>query len=501
MKIETMALKFIKPYKNNAKLHPKEQIEQIKRSIEEFGFNDPIAIDEHDTIIEGHGRYVALLQLGYTEAPIIRLSHLTDAQKKAYIIAHNKLTLNSEFDMELIIKELDDIKIDLDPTITGFDLSELDNLLDTDEVVEDEFEVEVPQEPKSKLGDLWLLDGHRVLCGDSTSDDDVKRLIDGNTIDLVFTDPPYGMKKENDGVLNDNMNYDDLLSFNKLWIPLSFKYLKDTGSWYCWGIDEPLMDIYSHILKPLAQNNKITFRNLITWDKGSGQGQNSELTRSYAIADEKCLFVMAGVQGFNNNQDNYYEGWESIRLYLNNEMEKVGGRKVWGKALGNHMGHHYFSKSQWVFPTQEAYDKLQIYADGKAFTKEYEELKKEWYKTRSYFDNTHDNMNNVWHFDRTKQAERVHTGGHATPKPIDLCSRAIKSSSQKYENVMDLFGGSGSTLIASEQLNRQCYIMELSPQYIDVIVKRYEAFKPNANIKLVRDDNTYSYDDIFGGDA
>jgi DNA modification methylase len=508
MTIEYKPLKDIKPYVNNAKLHPKEQVEQIKRSIQEFGFNDPIAIDEHNVIIEGHGRFIAVKELGYTEVPVIQLSHLTEAQKRAYIIAHNKLTLNSDFDIDLIIKELEDIKFDIDITLTGFD--DIDTLLniEPDEVVEDDFEVEVPTEPKSKIGDLWLLDNHRVLCGDSTDDDTVKRLIDGNTIDVVFTDPPYGMKKENDGVLNDNMNYDDLLSFNKLWITLSFKYLKKTGSWYCWGIDEPLMDIYSHILKPLAQQNKLTFRNLITWDKGNGQGQNSELTRSYAIADEKCLFVMAGVQGFNNNQDNYYDGWESIRLYLNNEMEKVGGRKDWAKALGNQMGHHYFTKSQWVFPTYEAYNKLQQYAKGKAFKKEYDELKKEydelkkeWYKTRAYFDNTHDNMNNVWHFDRTKQAERTHTGGHATPKPIDLCSRAIKSSSQQHENVLDLFGGSGSTLIACEQLNRQTYIMELSTQYIDVIVQRYKAFKDDANIRLMRDGNTYTYDEIFGGDV
>lgn len=392
MNIETMALKFIKPYKNNAKLHPKEQIEQIKRSIEEFGFNDPIAIDEHDTIIEGHGRYIALLQLGYTEAPVIRLSHLTDTQKKAYIIAHNKLTLNSEFDMDLIIKELDDIKIELDPTITGFDLSELDNLLDTDEVVEDEFDIKVPQEPKSKLGDLWLLDGHRVLCGDSTSDDDVKRLIDGNTIDVVFTDPPYnvsfnGRSGNFDVIINDNLSKKDFSIFIKRVIEVIKSINPKTYyiwcNWQFYGV---------------LQNN-IEYNACIVWAKN-----NFGLGRGYRHQHEFCLF------GGHIHKD------------ITNETD------LW-------------------------------------------EVKKD-----------------------TKYL-------HPTQKPVELSYRALTNSSHKGSTVLDLFGGSGSTLIGIEQLQRKGFIMELDPKYIDVIVKRYEAFKPNADIKLVREGNTYSYDDIFGGDA
>ena len=157
---------------------------------------------------------------------------------------------------------------------------------------------------------------HRLMCGDSTSVTDVEKLMDGRKADLVFTDPPYGMKKENDGVANDNLNFDDLLDFNRQWIPLSFAMLKDNGSWYCWGIDEPLMDIYSNILKPMQKENKITFRNLITWDKGNGQGQMSEDFRMYPIADEKCLFVMCGVQGFSTNADNFFEKWKPIVDYL-----------------------------------------------------------------------------------------------------------------------------------------------------------------------------------------
>ena len=348
-----------------------------------------------------------------------------------------------------------------------------------------------PDNPITRKGDVWVLGEHKLLCGDSTSKSDVDELVGDFVVDLVFTDPPYGMKKESDGITNDNLNYSDLLEFNKKWIALSFDKLKENGSWYCWGIDEPLMDIYSTILKPLIKSEKITFRNLITWDKGNGQGQNSERTRMYATADEKCLFIMSGVQGFNNNSDNYYEGFEPIRIYLCNEMEKCGGAKNWKKALGNQMGSHYFTKSQWAFPTAEAYEKLVAFAKNNGFDafnkshnklkQEHDEMKQEFYKTRAYFDNTHDNMNNVWHFGKTTPTEREYTGGHATPKPIALCSRGIKSSSRIGETVLDLFGGSGSTLVACEQLGRRCLMMEFEGRYCDVIVDRF--------VNLVGSDN------------
>lgn len=318
--------------------------------------------------------------------------------------------------------------------------------------------------------------------------------------DMVFTDPPYGMKKENDGVANDNLNYDDLLEFNKKWIPLTFEALKENGSWYCWGIDEPLMDIYSNILKPMQKQNKITFRNLITWKKENDNptmifnGACSSNNRSY-YTNEKCLFVMAGVQGFNNNSDNYFEGWEPIRSYLENEAKKVGlTAKKLQEICGVGMYAHWFTKSQFTLIPKEHYLKLQEYYKGKAFTKpydnansiqkEYLNLKDEYYKTRAYFDGTKHQCIDVWVNDVTSQKERELTGGHATPKPIAICSRAIETSSLENQIVLDVFGGSGSTLIACEQLNRKAYLMELEPKWVDVIINRWEQFTGKKAVKL-----------------
>jgi hypothetical protein len=250
------------------------------------------------------------------------------------------------------------------------------------------------------------------------------------------------------------------------------------------------MDIYSNILKPYIKDQKATFRNLLTWDKGHGQSQNSDLTRSFATADEKCLFVMLGVQGFNNNADNYWKGWDSIRLYLHEQRAKSGlsSRQIL-ELTNSAFERHSFTESQWEMPTMDSYNKIKEHLNGKAFDKpydelkkEHDELKKEFYSTRAYFNNTHDNMNNVWHFDRhNKQGDE---GNHATPKPIPLCERAIKSSCPDNGLVLDVFLGSGSTMVASHQLKRKCYGMELDPKYCQVIVDRMIKLDDSLLIKI-----------------
>ena len=476
LKIEYIPIKALKPYEKNTRKHQKKDVDNIAKSIEKFGMNDPIGIWKDNIIVEGHGRLLACKQLGMTEVPCVRLDHLTDEQRREYAIAHNATAELSEWDLDILPDEL----AELDLSDFDFDFGIEDEKEET-EIVEDEApEVDEDAEPIAKLGDIWQLGRHRLMCGDSTDKETVELLMDGKKADMVFTDPPYGMKKEADGVLNDNLNYDDLLEFNKKWIPLTFANTKENGSWYCWGIDEPLMDIYSHILKPMAKKNEITFRNLITWDKGHGQGQNAEGFMMYPIADEKCLFVVRGIQCLTLNADQYWEEYEPIRKYLYDERIKCGWDIPTMKTIAGHSDKsrdHWTSKSQWNLPTKDVYEKFQAWARNngvKAFEREYESLRREYESLRAYFDNTHDNMNNVWHFDRTSASERELTGGHATPKPIALCSRAIKSSSRENESVLDVFGGSGSTLIACEQLDRTCYMMELNPKYCDVIIKRWE---------------------------
>lgn len=477
LKIEYMPLDNLKPYEKNARKHQEADLSTIKASITEFGMSDPIGVwGKSNTIVEGHGRYLACKELGLDKVPVIHLDHLTDEQRRAYALAHNKTAEMSVWDFDILGEELCGI-FDIDMSDFGFDLSEEE---EETEVIEDEVPEDV--EPVAKMGDIWQLGRHRLMCGDSTSATDVEKLMDENKADMVFTDPPYGMKKENDGVANDNLNFDDLLEFNRQWIPLSFGALKDNGSWYCWGIDEPLMDIYSNILRPMQKDNKITFRNLITWDKGNGQGQLSEDFRMYPVADEKCLFVMCGVQRV---ADQYSDYWNLVRDYMREQIAKTDldtckkiNTVLGVDTSGGGMASHYFSGkgSQYSLPTKEMYEKLRNYAKEKgydAFQRDYDDVKRDYYSLRAYFNNTHDNMNNVWHFDRAGKDERV---GHATPKPIALCSRAIKSSSREDEKVLDLFGGSGSTLIACEQLNRTAYLMELEPKWVDVIIARWEQF-------------------------
>ena len=455
----------------------------------------PIVYDSSDDglILGGNKRYAALLKLGFQEVDsswVMDAKDWDDDKKRRFIFADNYNIGNwdAEFVSEDEAQEWE-ISFGEDEEVQQLEAKEDDYVapatIQTDIVKGDLFEF--------VKGDLR----HRLLCGDSTNVDDVERLMNGKKADMVFTDPPYGMKKENEGVENDNLNCKDLLDFNIKWIPLSISYLSDVGSWYCWGIDEPLMDIYSEIMKPMCENNQCTFRNLITWDKGSGQGQLSKGFRSYPRADEKCLFFMMGVQGFNNNQDNYFDKWEPIRSYLELEIKKIGETD---KSIANGLGYkdgrtvnHWWSRSQWSFPNIQNYNDLKVYAKSKEIIildKEYEEIKSEFYDSRSYFDNTHDNQNNVWHFPKASSKERV---GHPTPKPIELCQRGIKSSSMEGGLVLDLFGGGGSTMAASHQINRSAFLIELEDKWCQTIVDRMLTLDPEIELFRNGQDVTEKY--------
>jgi DNA modification methylase len=471
----------VKSNPNNPRLIKNDKFKKLVKSVQEFPEMlelRPIVVDENMIVLGGNMRLKACIEAGLKEV-WIEVANLTEQQKKEFTIKDN--VGFGEWEWDMLANEWEQTELE------GWGLDGFPFEDKTLEAEEDNFEV--PDEIKTDivLGDLFEIGEHRLLCGDSTDSDSVAKLMNGEKADMAHNDPPYGMKKEKEGVLNDNLNYNDLLDFNREWIALQFMHLKENGSWYCWGIDEPLMDIYSEILKPYIKEQKATFRNLITWDKGNGQGQNSDNTRSYAIADEKCLFAMCGVQGFNNNADNYFEGWEPIRDYLLSERLKAGWDIPTMKRIAGHSDlsrDHWTCKSQWNMPTIEVYKSFQKWCiDNKveAFKKEYEELKKEYYSTRAYFNNVHDNFNNVWHFDRHKR--EGNEGGHATPKPISLCERAIKSSCPDNGLVLDVFLGSGSTMVASHQLKRKCYGMELDPKYCQVIIDRMKKLDSNLVIK------------------
>jgi DNA modification methylase len=498
MSIKIVDIKTVKPNPSNPRNIKDHKFTQLVKSIRHFPEMlqlRPIVVDSDNIVLGGNMRLKACIEAGLKEVPIIVASELTDEQQKEFIIKDN--VGFGEWDWEQLaneweIEQLSDWGLDLPIEMEDTEI----------EAVEDNYQAPDTIETDIVIGDLFEIGEHRLLCGDSTDSDAVAKLMDGEKADMAHNDPPYGMKKESEGVLNDNLNFDDLLQFNREWIALQFSHLKDNGSFYCWGIDEPLMDIYSHILKPYIKEQKATFRNLITWNKGNGQGQNAKEFRMYPIADEKCLFVMCGVQGFNNNADNYFEGWDSIVNYLDEQKNKAGFTIKDCKRLAGHSeksGCHWFDKSQWMMPTKETYNAWKTYCQTnnidafkkgyEELKKEYEELKKEWYSTRAYFDNTHDNQNNVWHFDRTSNKERETTGGHATPKPIALCERAIKSSCPDNGLVLDFFLGSGSTMVASHQLKRKCYGIELDPKYCQIIIDRMIKLDPD--LKITRNGQPY----------
>lgn len=494
---EVIPLKQIEPNKGQIEGLPKnpriikdDKFRKLKKSIEENPEMTALReilvypLDENRfVIIGGNMRYRAIKDLGYKIAICKILPKDTSLEQlKAYTIKDNAGF--GEWDWDELANMWDENLL----SDWGIDIPVIDEPPQVGEnVKEDDFDYEGSNIKKRvSSGDVWQLGNHRLYCGDCTESISFERLMNGEKAVVCFTDPPYGMKKESDGVLNDNLNFDDLLAFNKLWIPLTFANLTDNGSWYCWGIDEPLMDIYSEILKPMIRRREICFRNLITWDKKNGQGQMSDELRMYPIADEKCLFVMVGsdaVQGFTVNAKDYSPAMEPLRSYLEQEIARLNQSDTQiANALGYKAGrtvNHWHSKSQFTLPTKENYEALRSYGisvlgDCNFLKKDYDELKKDFYASRSYFDNTHDNMNNVWHFDRTSKEERELTGGHATPKPLALCSRGIKTSSRDGDIVLDCFGGSGSTLIACEQLGRKCRMMELDPHYCDVIIARWE---------------------------
>jgi DNA modification methylase len=358
------------PYARNSRTHSDEQVAQIAASIKEFGWTNPILVDAEGVVIAGHGRLMAARKLGYTEVPTIELSEMTETQKKAYVIADNRLALNAGWDNEMLTIELNELLADgyaLD--ILGFDAKELDALLEP-EVIEglvDEDEVpEVGPEPVTKPGDVWVLGKHRLMCGDSTSIDAVDKLMAGAKVDVIFTDPPYnvafnGRSGKHDVIKNDDLGDAEFDQF----IGDVLQTIK--------AINAPNYYIWCNWKFYGTLQRELKYKSCIVWAKNVfGMGTN------YRHQHEFCLFN------------------GSIDENIKNESD------LW-------------------------------------------EVKKD--------------TNYV----------------HPTQKPVALSERAL-GNHKNAQNILDLFGGSGSTLIGCEKMKRSAFVMELDPKYCDVIVKRWEDF-------------------------
>jgi DNA modification methylase len=357
------------PYARNSRTHSEDQVTKIASSIKEFGFLNPIIIDGENGIVAGHGRVMAAKKLGLTELPCIEASHLTEAQKRAYVIADNRLALDAGWDNDLLKIELQDLNSEgFDLSLTGFDLSEISAFLEepTEGLTDEDAVPEAPEVPVTVEGDVWLLGRHRLMCGDSTSIDAVERLMDGRAVDLIFTDPPYnvafnGRSGKHDVIKNDDLSASDFTDFiGEVCSVIVAQRAKAVYVWCNWKFYGELQ-------------GRLPYKACIVWAKNV-----FGLGRGYRHQHEFCLFDGAVDDAIKNESD------------------------LW-------------------------------------------EVKKD----TAYV--------------------------HPTQKPVALSVRAF-GNHIKLTSVLDLFGGSGSTLIGAEQTGRDAHVMELDPKYCDVIILRWQEF-------------------------
>ena len=409
LKIEYLSLDKLKPYEKNARKHQEADLSTIKASITEFGMSDPIGVwGKDNVIVEGHGRYLACKDLGIEQVPVIHLDHLTDEQRRAYALAHNKTAEMSEWDIDLLGEELDGI-FDIDMSDFGFDTEWGQS---SGEAEEDNFDIELPEEPKAKQGDIYQLGNHRLMCGDSTSIDDVEKLMNGCKASLLVTDPPYNVNYEGSAgkIMNDSMDNDSFRQFLRDAFTTADVAMNDGAAFYIWHADSE-----GYNFRGACFDVGWKVRQCLIWVKTSlvlGR-------QDYQWKHEPCLY-----------------GWKNGTHYWN------GGRKE--------------------RTTITDFDIFELRDKNK------DELLK--FIEQYCCDNEDIETSIIYEEKPNKNAD------HPTMKPIKLLARSIRNSSKENDNVLDLFGGSGSTLITCEQLNRKCFMMELDPKFVDVIIERWEKF-------------------------
>lgn len=467
----------------NVRTHDVKNIEAIARSLASFGQRKPVVVARANggalVVIAGNGTMEAAKSLGWTELTVAEVPEDWDADKaRAYAIADNRTAELADWDkvgLASALLELDAVGWDL--ADIGFETIEPN----PDPETLDEFDETPPAVVVSKVGDVWQLGPHRIACGDSTDPGTLARLMDGKKARLLHADPPYGMGKQKDGVLNDNIYGAKLDAFQMAWWRACRPHLTDNASAYIWGNAPDLWRLW--YVGGLGSSELVELRNEIVWDKKHIPGMASDLLTQYPEASERCLFFQLGDQFIGNiNSDDFPEEWEAVRGYLAGEADAAGitaGELM--RVCGVGMYSHWFTRSQFTLIPEKHYRTLVETYPGH-FARPWADVKREWdavksvltsklQGARSYFDNGHEIMRDVWEFPRVMGEER---NEHATPKPVAMMQRAIKSSTPLGGIVLEPFAGSGSTLIGAESSDRVCYTIELDPRYVDIVCRRYQ---------------------------
>lgn len=425
MQITNKKISDLKEYENNPRDNT-QAVDAVANSIKEFGFKVPIIVDNQNIIIAGHTRYKAAISLGLTEVPCIVASDLTPDQVKAFRLADNKVGEIATWDIEKLKLELENID-GLDMSLFGFEEE-----LPVDEVYEDDFDPNehITETPFSLYGDLYILGNHRLLCGDSTKLEDIKRLVEDNEIDLVLTDPPYNVdvgakgdgneQFDNRRIKNDNMSSEDFLEFLVKVFKNMREVMKPGGAYYVCHGSSSLVEFDKAL-----QLNNLKPRQQLIWNKNT---------------------LVLGRQDYQWRHECIYYGWKE------------------GKG-------HYFTDDR----------TLTTVIDAPSL--DFKSMKKDELVQR--LEDIYSLKNSVLNHDKPTKNDL-----HPTMKPISLLADMLKNSSKPNDKVLDPFGGSGSTLIACDELKRNAYLNELDENYVDVIVKRYINLKQSTdNCYLIRNGN------------
>lgn len=418
MQKEYLKLKIneIKPYEKNPRKN-EAAVPDVAESIKEVGYITPIVVDENNVILCGHTRLKALKKNGEKEVDgVLRVSGLTDEQKRKYRLLDNKTNEKAEWDFDLLAEEVADLDF------SGFDLDWGIEEVETEkEIEEDNFDIDsaIPEEPKANYGDVYQLGEHRLMCGDSTKEEDVAKLMNGELADLVVTDPPYNVDISNSKgmkIENDNLAKTQFKEFLQEAFFNINTTLKEGGAFYIWHASRTQREF-----EDALNDNGLFVKEQIIWNKSSFTFGRSD----YHWKHEPCFY------GWKDGASHYFTDDRTQSTVI--EDKGIDLKKLKKEEMLKLLQDIYSEKVSTTIINEEKPSNCDL---------------------------------------------------HPTMKPIKLLARLIKNSSRLHEIVIDLFGGSGSTLIACEQLNRKCYIVEYDPKYVDVIIKRWEDFTGKKAVKI-----------------